>query len=109
MLLNSLICVSQGSSLPSSTSNQELAQAFVTYFRDKVHTIRTSLDAVTVSEVDTDSKSPYHPPSLTAFQPQTHDDVRRIIERCATKTCSLDSLPTVILKQPDVLKAVLPK
>ena len=37
---------------------------------------------------------------------QTSDDIRKIIYKCTNKTCSLDVIPTSLLKQ--VLKAVLP-
>ena len=47
-ILNCLLCVNQGVSLSSATINQELTQAFVTYFRDKVQTIHTPLDSTTV-------------------------------------------------------------
>ena len=97
-------------SLPNYSSARELAQRFSDYFINKIKHIRYNLDAK-------DSSRPTSPiaiigthrslsSGLQSFQPASHTDIQKIIKRSPTKSCSLDPIPTSLLKQ--CLDALLP-
>jgi DNA-directed RNA polymerase subunit F len=96
------------SPLPKHETPLELANRFSEYFDEKIRTLRTSLESY-----DADAESPPSPienetclQKLASFEPTTEDEVRKIIMHAATKTCSLDPIPTWLLK--DSLDALLP-
>ena len=86
----------------------ELVNSFTHFFHEKVEKIRLDLDKTT-------DVSP--PPLTVTQQPQyvleqflevSSGEMRRVIMKSPTKQCALDVLPTWILKDDDVLEAVLP-
>ena len=106
-LLDSLLVADQLTPLPQAESNQDLADKFVSYFDSKVKKIREGLDAMDLPDA--------HPleldvpaPQLSVFQQQSQQSVQATINKCATKSCALDALPTKLLKAPQVLDAALP-
>ena len=106
-LINGLMNCNSGPTLPTSSSDQHLADAFVQYFKEKVASIRTALDQ-THKDRDIQVISETSPPTLCHFESQTQEDILKIIKKCATKSCSLDSIPTTLLKNKHVLYTVLP-
>ena len=75
--------------------------SFLRFFDDKVKSVRASTDGCPPPDVHGTA-----PASLLLFRTVDEDEVRRIICVSPTKSCSLDPIPTSILKQ--VLDVLLP-
>ncbi len=86
--------------LPSHKSPQTLAEDFVKFFDDKVKLRRQNLDSIPPGELSS-SISSDTPCQVTfgGFHPLTDDEVWAIISKnMASKTCSLDPIPTWMFK-----------
>lgn len=106
-LVNGLMSCSNGPSLPTASSDQSLADTFVQFFSQKVSNIRDALDQAQLTEsINTKPNTP--PPALCGFELQNPEDIVRYIKKCPTKTCALDSIPTVLLKDDHVLQVMQP-
>ena len=79
---------------PSSPQPEFLADTFAEYFRDKVELIRGSSEGAPIPYVMVPMTE-----RLTSFKPVTSDDVSQMLKRCPTKQCSLDPLPTWLIKE----------
>jgi len=105
--IKSLLQPSTNKNLPSASSNQQLADSFVTFFSEKVEKIRASFTCL-----QNDLTPPLQDVPTTAtfcsFSPVTTDDVKRIIKKSSAKSCSLDVIPTWFLKDSNILEALLP-
>ena len=101
-VIKSLLNEDKPSPLPYHEVQQDLADKFASFFKDKIDKIRRELPAVDPIYV------PLPVPSqrLELFAPTTEDEVRKIIARAPASTCSLDPVPTWLLK--DSLDATLP-
>jgi len=106
-LLTGLLGDNQPDTLPTATDTQELADEFVSFFQNKVLTLRSALDRLVLESDMVDEVMPT-PPQLSAFQLQSQDSVQAIIKKSASKSCTLDPLPTSLLKDPVVLQAAIP-
>ena len=108
-LVNGLLGADQPVNLPSADSTQELADQFVLYLQDKVLEIRRSLDCTVspsqVSHIEVSASTT--PPQLREFQLQSCESIQTTLKNCAPKSCSLDAIPTSLLKDAGVLAAVL--
>lgn len=93
--------------LPTTSSDQQLANDFADFFSDKVEKIRTSLAAM---QKDLEAQTPGKPLSceLSEFRLVSAGDVKSIIKQSPTKSCSLDSIPTWLLKDSVILDVLLP-
>jgi exonuclease III len=91
--------------LPSHQEANELANRFAKFFHDKVAAIRSTLDSKTVS------------PQAVATQPNTvcpifhlnticMEELSKILRAAPTKSCSLDPIPTWLLKEQLVMTNV---
>ena len=86
--------------LPDSDSKHDLANKFLTFFIEKVENIRndvSSKDAsasASLSEYDTVSQC-----SLSDFQPLESEDIADIIRQFPSKSCSLDTIPSWLVKR----------
>ena len=97
-----------GNPLPPATSDQTLANDFVQFFYTKIQKIRHSLDASDLHD-NTSSPDLDRPvPHLSSFKVQTQKELEKVISGCASKTCSLDAIPTALLKNSSILSVVLP-
>jgi len=106
-LISGLLQANQGTALPTGKGNQELADLFVSYFSNKVCNIRKEIDDIQL-DAECLVELPPTPPSFSEFLVQSVESVCTIIRKCAPKTCSLDAVPTSLLKDPVILAAVLP-
>ena len=90
---NDLLFGKTATKLPTHDSVSDLAEAFADYFADKIKAIRNGMchDIKTVEEHLILSV-------LSSFKPATEDEVSKIIRNIASKSCSLDPLPTWLLK-----------
>lgn len=96
---------------PTCQSLDELSSIFNTFFLDKVNKIMSGLESVRqesmvipVTELSERSFSGQN--TLDTFTPATQQEVRKIISRSPAKSCCLDPLPSLLLKQ--VLDQLLP-
>ena len=91
---------------PIYDSELELADRFSALFTDKIKAVRSELDVVPPSSLS----SPFHEqaPSctLSAFEAVSSQVVRKSIMAAPSKSCSLDLLPTSLLKE--VIDDLLP-
>lgn len=85
--------------LPSHTNKEELANNFQTYFSDKIKNIRDTLESAPSGVSATSSQSAPDVPTIDSFSPFTVDEIIMIIKKAPSKSCSLDPLPTWILKK----------
>ena len=85
----------------SGTHTVHTADAFLKFFENKVHTVRSSTEGYPPAEVKATTTT-----SFVSFHACSANDVRRIIMKSPTKSCNLDSIPTFILKES--LVALLP-
>ena len=107
--INSLLNRSQSSSLPDHDSAEELANRFSNFFKEKIDKIRSNLEIFQQShnirrlpEVPLVSESQL----LSKFKQASEEEIMKIIRSSATKSCSLDPIPTQLLKR--CLDALLP-
>ena len=101
--LNTLLSRTSDPKLPSTSPASDLPGTFLHFFQDKIATLR--------SKIHTTATSPHIPPSvspppLTNFSPATIQEIRKIILSSNDSTCTLDILPTKLLKSS--LDALLP-
>jgi hypothetical protein len=107
-VINGLMSYNPGCPLPPASSEIELCDKFVNFFHEKVRLIVQNLgSASSTSPVDNDIL-PQDFPFLREFQAQTAADITKVIKNLATKSCSLDSIATSILKEKKVLQVLLP-
>ena len=99
--MDSLLGRGSISSLPSMSSVKEIVDSFSTFFTTKVQKIRDDLDhlASTGDFIVTDPCHLMTNHRLSTFKETTDAEIHRIIMRSASKSCSLDPIPTDLLKQ----------
>ena len=102
--------------LPHHSSDGELAGDFSRYFIGKIESIRCNLESNTSTSDRAESESEREfdrnvPSScddhLTAFMPSSPLEIQRIIRKTPSKSCSLDPIPTTVVKENDDLMAML--
>ena len=83
-------------------STTDMVNVFSNFFNDKVIKIHESLDVMAASGsfvvADSQILSKHH---LSLFKEATKDEVRQVIMKSATKSCTLDPIPTHVLKDHD--------
>ena len=94
------------SKLPDCTSYQVLADRFLSFFIDKVEKIRNNVNSVPSASDDTYISASNMHTRLSTFKQLTDHDVRKIIMKFSSKSCSLDSLPSWLVKEN--LQTLLP-
>jgi len=70
------------------------AADFASFFRSKVANIRTATASVKPPVID-----PRQAPPLSQFQPATVEEITRLINTMLAESCSLDPIPTWLLKR----------
>ena len=80
--------------LPAHSSDKSLADMFASFFSNKISKIR---DTFSTSGSFNDAPDSL-PPAFNAFMPVTEDEVYKCISESPTKSCSLDPIPTFLLK-----------
>ena len=92
--------------LPSSETTNDLCAKFASFFNDKVQKIRDSLDENDQC-ADTQSRSVdilenhvnHVNHVLRDFNQVSENDVHKLISDSATKSCTLDVMPTWLMKE----------
>ena len=103
-LINSLLNNENAIPMPKGYSKEELPQTFCDFFTDKVQKIREELDSQQ-PEDNLSEDIPQVSTNISAFEPVDAEEVKAVIMRCSTKTCSLDVIPTALLKIPAILQS----
>ena len=88
-------------SLPTCSTEDDLANKFSDLFPDKGTTIRNNISANTNDNNDNTVMAAdiaFEGQSLSKFTPTTPEEVRQIIMKAPSKSCELDPLPTHLLK-----------
>ena len=91
--------------LPAHDSSKDLADKFCTFFTEKITSIRSQLDSINLTDRHT-NLSPTTSSlgeGLSKFTLMTDEEKFKIIKNSTTKSCSLDPLPTWLLKKTDTL------
>ena len=85
-------------SYPKANSNTELADRFATYFKEKIDRISSNLDSIPVASAPMSSEHDLSS-GYTEFQPLSPEQLKKYILASPSKSCSLDPLPTPLLKE----------
>ena len=86
--------------LPDCDLNNELANKFLTFFIEKVETIRNNVGYQSASDqTDHFRLNSVTPPCFTDFRPLSCDDIVKIIAGFPSKQCILDPIPTWLIKE----------
>ena len=104
-VIRSLLYQNKSSALPSCSSDLLLANQFSEYFLHKVSNIRAMFEQVLQEQANAD-KEQVCVASMSEFENISQDGIRRVIARAPTKSCTLDPMPTSLLKNS--LDVVLP-
>ena len=98
---NALLGRSVPAQLPDTSNGVALAGTFQKFFVENITDIRRSIDsrAVTTTTFDRQPCDDYQPAQLCEFTPATTADIRRIILQSSAKSCTLDPMPTSLLKE----------
>ena len=84
--------------LPNCNSSSELASLFLNYFGDKIVMLCSKLENISSSHVSPHSLPNVPPPLLCSFVPATTDEVKAAIFSSSNASCSLDAIPTPLMK-----------
>ena len=104
--MNELLNPNTSIKMPSCDTPKLLADDFV-HFNSKVHKIRADLDNSHQASLHRGSRvTPT--PVLQSFQEIALEDVTKMIMKSPTKSCSMDPLPTWLLKEKSVLETLVP-
>ena len=93
--------------MQSSESNKTLADKFATFFEQTVNGIRTGLDSVGARHLPL-TGDPLMPSPLESFTPTSEQQLSKIIRASPNKSCSLDPIPTWLLKEQSILQGLAP-
>ena len=96
--MQDLIYKPKGKALPTNIPIEDLPDIICEFFVTKIRKIQSKLnsdDQQLDSEVDT--SNPVN--ELFAFDTATEEEIEKIIKASPTKSCSLDAIPTFLLKQ----------
>ena len=105
-VFNNILLKDKVSKLPMHDSDYELAETFVKFFDDKVRTIRSSLPDHSVATDMSVQTCSIPPDSLCNFRPVDDDELIKVIKRSPTKSCSIDPMPTWLVKSS--IAAIVP-
>src|SRR6187399_1771265 len=94
--LNSLLSRNAPAVLPNAISHSSLAATFLKYFDQKVAKLCSAFQPCQNSSPHIDP--PLVPPCLTSFSPASPDEVKAAILRSSNASCTLDIIPTFLLK-----------
>ena len=87
------------STLPADIPHGSLPGRFMSYFDEKINTIRESIDSSEVSRQPiADTELSNTTSQFIVFQPVTCQQVRKILKGMPSKSCDLDPVPTNLLK-----------
>jgi hypothetical protein len=93
--INSMLNRTSQPSLPSTQSSTSLATDFLAFFGNKITKLQAALPT---SNISPHVPPPTLPPLLSQFKPASVSEVKAAILASSDATCSLDVIPTSVLK-----------
>ena len=93
-LITNLTGQNKSNPLPTSTSDEDLADKFATYFLEKICNIRKLFDGIPNYK-----PTPTNTPPLNKFSTLSESQLYKIIMEMSSTTCELDIIPTKFLKK----------
>ena len=94
---NELLYRKKDKSLPNADSEEDLANSFISFFADKIKNITVNFQNNSVPITKTGVPKDIN--CLTHFKPITPKELRELIMSGNSKCCSLDPIPTSIVKE----------
>jgi hypothetical protein len=87
--------------LPKHDCAKDLCNKMASFFRDKIQHIHNSLAEVQSDTFQLDADEEFQSSDLCFedFSPVTEEELDKIIKQCANKSCSLDPIPTQLVKE----------
>ncbi len=99
-ILNKLLHKAHCSALPTHTLKEEISSVFRAFFDTKIQTLRTDIDKRGIEQnIGAPQSKPQVQCKFTKFTPLTMAEVKKLVIASPTKSCSLDPLPTWLLKE----------
>jgi hypothetical protein len=101
-ITNTLLQKETTKPLPTHTSVGDLCEQFADFFNEKINKIRRNLEIQGSSDSSLTHSGPYRENILTelsTLRPATEEEVRKIIAKSKSTSCSLDPVPTWLLKE----------
>ena len=96
---NNLLSRKPPPTLPNLTSSSTLADSFLNFFNDKITKLCSVLPSPASVPIHVlHPPPPFPPPPLLNLQQASQEEVRRIILCSSNSTCSLDPIPTKLIK-----------
>ena len=92
--------------LPSHESAEELANRFADFFVEKISKIRQNLKSMREGLNAPVMTSEKQVSQLSELEPASEEEIQKLIMSSATKSCTLDPIPTWLLK--DCIGCLLP-
>ena len=92
--MDDLLYKSKASALPTNVPSEELPDKFCNYFTEKVENIQTIFS----TSEDECLASFDDELCLHDFKPATKEEIQKLILKSPTKSCTLDPIPTFLLK-----------
>ena len=83
--------------LPDHESEKRLADDFATFFHSKVRDLRDKLDNITPPDISVDIVDTCDS-TFSSFATLEMEDVKKLISQSSNASCSLDPIPTSLLK-----------
>ena len=96
--LNSLLNRKSPPTLPTTESYPVLAKSFLNFFNDKISKLCSAFPLSNATNSFTNISPPSTPPIFDRFSPATPDEIRSAILASSDASCSLDVIPTFLLK-----------
>jgi len=81
--------------LPTFVNSSQMADRFVSHSNNKVDNLLGTLGSATTDFNSLEHTTSHH---LLRFLPTSSRSVGEILSKCKTKTCSLDPIPSYVLK-----------
>lgn len=97
-IANQLINNKKDSTLPTSENPQELSEKFADFFTAKIAKIKETFDVEIPADSNDNANMDNSPPVLSMLAPTSEAELKRIITSGNSKSCSMDPLPTHLLK-----------
>ena len=108
-LFNTLFCNTTKQTFPTHDSPEHLASKFSDFYVTKIEKIRSKISETSpiVFSPINEKRSVSHP--LNEFAPATFKEIHDIINSSPNKSCSLDPIPTHLLKKcgPPIIELIL--
>ena len=98
-MMNNWMNKKQGTPLPDHSDLKSLANEFVSFFINKITTIRVNLEATQYRRISLDIKDKQCDMTLSTFSQVSEDYIMGVIGKSPSKSCELDPIPAQLLNQ----------